>query len=40
MGCTISIYRFLAGDLGHSRLVSPRLRLLSFFFKVLFEQLL
>ena len=25
------IYRFLAGDLGHSRSVSPRLRLLFFF---------
>ena len=30
MGCT-RIYRFLAGDLGHSRSVSPRLRLLFFF---------
>ena len=31
MGCT-GIYRFLAGELGHSRSVNPRLRLLSFFF--------
>ena len=34
MGCT-GIYRFLAGDLGHSRSASSRLRLL-----FLFEQLL
>ena len=30
IGCT-RIYRFLAGDLGPSRSVSPRLRLLFFF---------
>ena len=30
MGCT-GKNRFLAGDLGHSRSVSPRLRLLFFF---------
>ena len=40
MGCT-GIYRFLAGDLGHSRSVSSRLRLRSFFFFFfLLEQLL
>ena len=35
MGCT-RIYRFLAGDFGHSRSVSPRLRLLFFFSFFLF----